>query len=494
MTPINACILVFLKAPYPGQVKTRLGKFIGDAQAAQLYRYFVKDILTAVDALGVKSLIFFSPIDGLSMLQPWLGFHRTYIPQQGNNLGDRMAHAFRTSFSLGYQQVLIVGSDSPDLPNAYLQEALEALQQDKVVIGPSEDGGYYTLGFTPHTFCPEVFPDMPWSTSQVYPLTLERLKHNAHTIQILPTWSDIDTLDDLWEFYHRHLSEQPLSPSLSYLRDHADVFFQHLVGAQCIAPLQNATNSNKNSDPDLSIIIPVLYEAERIQSCLANLLQLAGDINLEIIVVDGDPQGSTLRHLPSQYPYLLKGIQSPKGRGTQMNAGAKISQGKVLLFLHADTDLPDQALPQIMQTCKQDSIAGGAFDLAIASPRWSLKLIGKVASLRSRLTRIPYGDQAIFIRKDVFEQVQGYPDIPLMEDVALMQDLKQQGYSIHILSNAVQVSARRWEKEGILHCTFRNWSLILLYFLGVAPKTLARWYRPTPSSTPPLTEPWKMIQ
>jgi uncharacterized protein len=488
VTPLNACILVFLKAPYPGQVKTRLGKFIGDAAAAQLYQYFVEDVLTTIDALGVNSLIFFSPIDGLSMLRSWLGFHRTYIPQQGDNLGDRMAHAFRTSFGLGYRQVLIVGSDSPDLPSAYLQEALEVLQQDKAVIGPSEDGGYYTLGFTPNTFCPEVFQDMPWSTSQVYPLTLERLKHNAHSIRILPTWSDIDTLNDLWAFYHRHLSEQPLSLSLSYLRDYADVFFQHLIGAQSLAPL-SVPDSINDLELDLSIIIPVLYEAERIQNCLANLSRLAGDLNLEAIVVDGDPQASTLSHLPSPYPHVLKGIQSPKGRGTQMNAGAQIAKGQILLFLHADTDLPDRALQLIIHTCKQSSYAGGAFDLAIASPRWSLKLIGKVASWRSRLTRIPYGDQAIFIRKDVFEQVQGYPDIPLMEDVALMQRLKQQGHPIQILSNTVKVSARRWEKEGILPCTLRNWSLILLYFLGITAETLARWYQPTPSSNPQPAEP-----
>jgi uncharacterized protein len=492
VTPINPCILVFIKAPYPGQVKTRLGKFIGNTEATQLYQYFVEDVLATIDALGVKSLIFFSPTNSLSMLQSWLGFHRTYIPQQGDSLGDRMAHAFRTSFTLDYQQVLIVGSDSPDLPSAYLLEALDALQQDKTVIGPSEDGGYYTLGFTPNTFCPDVFQDIPWSTSQVYLLTIEKLKHNALSIQILPTWSDIDTLDDLWKFHNRHLSEQPLGQSLSYLRDRANVFFPHLVEAQCLAPLQNVSDSTKNPEPDLSIIIPVLYEAERIRTCLENLLQLAGDINLEVIVVDGDPKGTTLSHVPSQYPYALKGIQSPKGRGTQMNAGAQIAQGQVLLFLHADTDLPDRALLDILHTCKQ--YTGGAFDLAIASPRRSLKLVGKVASWRSRLTRIPYGDQAIFMRKDIFEQVQGYPDIPLMEDVALMQRLKQHGYPIHILSQTVKVSARRWEKEGIVRCTLRNWSLILLYSLGIHPETLACWYRPTPNSTPQLIQASEKIQ
>jgi uncharacterized protein len=189
--PINPCILVFIKAPLPGQVKTRLGKCIGNTEAVQLYQYFVEDVLTTIDALSVDRLIFFTPSNCLSMLQSWLGFHRTYIPQQGDSLGDRMANAFRTSFDLGYQQVLIVGSDSPDLPSSYLLEGLEAMQKGNAIVGPSEDGGYYTLGFTPTTFCPDVFQDMPWSTSQVYPLTLEKLKHNALNIQILPTWSDI---------------------------------------------------------------------------------------------------------------------------------------------------------------------------------------------------------------------------------------------------------------------------------------------------------------
>jgi uncharacterized protein len=230
--------------------------------------------------------------------------------------------------------------------------------------------------------------------------------------------------------------------------------------------------------PEISIIIPVLHEGDRIGSCLDHLARIAKDISYEVIVSDGDPHGSTLSTLPSRFADVVE-VQSPVGRGAQLNAGAEVARGRILLFLHVDACLPARALHQALETCEQKKWVGGAFDLAIASPRLSLKVIAKVASWRSRLTRIPYGDQAIFLRREIFEQVQGYPDIPIMEDVALMQHFKQNSYAIKILSNAVTVSPRRWEQEGILRCTLRNWILITMYSWGAHPKALARWYRPS---------------
>ncbi|MGB8700904.1 MAG: TIGR04283 family arsenosugar biosynthesis glycosyltransferase [Thermosynechococcaceae cyanobacterium] len=232
---------------------------------------------------------------------------------------------------------------------------------------------------------------------------------------------------------------------------------------------------------ELSVIIPVWQEGDRIRPCLDHLAAIAGEITYEAIVVDGDSQGSTLQHLPT-HGLTLQGIRAAPGRGTQMNAGAQLAQGRIVLFLHVDTRLPQQAFPQILAVCDRPGIAGGAFDLAIASSRRSLQMIAKVASWRSRLTRIPYGDQAIFLRKDIFEAVQGYPNIPIMEDVALMQRLKQNRYAIEILPDPVKTSPRRWETEGILRCTLRNWSLIALYYGGIAPETLVRWYRPRPAT------------
>jgi len=163
-----------------------------------------------------------------------------------------------------------------------------------------------------------------------------------------------------------------------------------------------------------------------------------------------------------------------------MNAGAKIASCDILLFLHADTLLPNNALGYINETLQadsEDSIVAGAFDLGFDTQKIALKTIAKVASWRSRLIKLPYGDQAIFIKKDIFEQVNGYEELQLMEDVNLMQKLKIHNYKIKILNQKVITSARKWENSGIIYTTLRNWILISLYFMGVHPNKLARFYK-----------------
>jgi rSAM/selenodomain-associated transferase 2 len=160
-----------------------------------------------------------------------------------------------------------------------------------------------------------------------------------------------------------------------------------------------------------------------------------------------------------------------------MNAGAAAAEGDILVFLHADTRLPMDALELIDKVMAQPGLAGGAFDLGIRSNRLIYRIIATTASLRSRLTGIPYGDQAIFIRRTYFKQLGGYPDIPLMEDVAFMRQIKKAGGRIHMIPKCVSTSPRRWEKEGVLYTTLRNWILFVSYSLGVSPETLARYYR-----------------
>jgi rSAM/selenodomain-associated transferase 2 len=160
-----------------------------------------------------------------------------------------------------------------------------------------------------------------------------------------------------------------------------------------------------------------------------------------------------------------------------MNKGAVAATGDILLFLHADTLLPTGAFEKIITIMRTGRYVGGAFDLGIVSDRTSYRIIECAASYRSRLTRIPYGDQAIFIRKDVFMGLGGYREFPIMEDVELMRSIKRSGHRIFIIATKVKTSPRRWEKEGIIYCTVRNWVLMTLYLLGVKPNTLARFYR-----------------
>ena len=223
-----------------------------------------------------------------------------------------------------------------------------------------------------------------------------------------------------------------------------------------------------------SIIIPVLNEASLINSIIDHIDKLVCHEKPEIIVVDGDPEAGTLRAITHDH---VRKIKSPRGRGRQMNEGAKGTKGDVLLFLHADTELPLDALRLIATAMQDKRYAAGAFDLGIKSERFIFRVIESSASLRSRVTSIPFGDQAIFIRKYYFEQIGGYKDIPIMEDVEIMGRIKKRGGKIVVIRQKVLTSSRRWEQEGILRCTFRNWLLQMLYILGISPHTLSKFYR-----------------
>ena len=216
----------------------------------------------------------------------------------------------------------------------------------------------------------------------------------------------------------------------------------------------------------ISIIIPV-YNEKNINKYLKKLPK-----NCEIIVVDGNGT-STIETIKCDN--IIK-ISSKKGRAIQMNHGAKQATSDILLFLHADTILPKDAALHVEEVLRDKEIVAGAFDLNFDTKKKSLKFIAKMASWRSRKTRLPYGDQAIFIKKEIFEKLRGYENIALMEDINLMQKLKRKKLKIKILKQKVTTSARKYEKNGLLYNVLRNWILLSLYFLGVSPNKLAKFY------------------
>jgi rSAM/selenodomain-associated transferase 2 len=170
-------------------------------------------------------------------------------------------------------------------------------------------------------------------------------------------------------------------------------------------------------------------------------------------------------------------LSAGKGRARQMNTGASLAKGEILIFLHADTELPARAFARIDSIMKGNRYAAGAFSLGIRSEKFFLKSLARLASLRCRITRIPYGDQAIFIRRDYFRKIEGYRELPLMEDVEMMRRIKHRGDRICILSDHVMTSARRWEEEGFLFGLLRNTILFTLFVLRVSPEKLARFYK-----------------
>ena len=231
--------------------------------------------------------------------------------------------------------------------------------------------------------------------------------------------------------------------------------------------------------PDISIVIPVWNESATINPTLQNLMYQSPEKCIEVVIVDANPTGTTLQAIdirPSSH-FLIKTAHSAKGRGLQMNCGAQLATSSVLMFLHADTLLPSGAFDAIFAILQNPNFVGGAFDLHIRASGWGYRVIETVGSFRSRVTRLPYGDQAIFIRKVYFDLIGGFRPFPIMEDVDLMQRIKKRGDRIQIIPTPVQTDPRRWKKEGLIYGTLRNWTLIILFMAGVSPHRLVKWYK-----------------
>lgn len=191
------------------------------------------------------------------------------------------------------------------------------------------------------------------------------------------------------------------------------------------------------------------------------------------MVVDGGSRDGTIeiaRRVPD-----VTALVSAGGRAVQMNAGARAAHGRVLLFLHADTWLPDGALAAVEDALADPAVVGGRFDVRFDSPRPVLSMIAFFMNLRSRASGISTGDQAIFVRRDVFDGLGGFAEIPLMEDVELTKRLKRRGRVVALRAR-VTTAARKWQREGALRTMALMWALRFLYACGVKPARLHRWY------------------
>jgi rSAM/selenodomain-associated transferase 2 len=225
-----------------------------------------------------------------------------------------------------------------------------------------------------------------------------------------------------------------------------------------------------------SIIIPVLNEAEGITALLGHLqaLRQAGH---EVIVVDGGSDDATVE---LARPDVDRLVETSAGRARQMNAGAKVADGDVLVFLHADSFLPDTAIQDITQALAMTGKAWGRFAVRLSGRHPMFRVIEWMMNRRSCITGIATGDQAMFIRRDVFALSGCFDDIPLMEDIAMSKKLKTYSRPA-CLRTEVCTSSRRWEQQGIVRTVFLMWSLRLRYWMGASPHALVRHYYQNPS-------------
>jgi len=205
----DRCLLFFVRSPEKGNVKSRLAAAIGDELTVKLYKSFVLQMLSTLKKGNFPFYICFYPKDALKNLKRWLGNQFHYIPQMGADLGERMRNGFTEAFQMGFKRVVLIGSDIPDLPLEFIQEAFTSLEQKDAVIGPAYDGGYYLIGFKDETFSPQVFEGIAWGTRTVFDETVKKIKRFRRLAHILPYQRDMDTVEDL-----KYLAlKRPFNPS-----------------------------------------------------------------------------------------------------------------------------------------------------------------------------------------------------------------------------------------------------------------------------------------
>jgi rSAM/selenodomain-associated transferase 2 len=259
-----------------------------------------------------------------------------------------------------------------------------------------------------------------------------------------------------------------------YKKGFYDLLATHVLASQIVrrSPHPEMTNSEQIKSPlKVSVIIPTYNESTVLAETLTRLKQQQP---FEIIIGDGGSEDNTA-DIACRHEVTV--VQSPRGRSAQMNAAAGEAKGDLLLFLHADSHVDPQGYRKMVEIMASGPYLGGAFSLQIDSPLPSLKRISRWANWRSRYLNLVYGDQAIFVRRDVFHDLKGFSLLPICEDLDFFRRLSKKG-PVVLLREKAFTSPRRWLAEGVGFTTLRNIAITSLFLIGFSPATLSRWYPP----------------
>ena len=429
-------VAVMVRFPVPGRAKTRLVPALGEEGAARLHHDLAAHCVSRLRPLMVAGEWTVEvDLDSGSIrdARRWLGTWPRYAMQPDGDLGVRLGAALNRALRKGAGCAFVVGSDCPDARPIHVRRALALLNESDVVIGPAEDGGYWLLGVrasAAERALPALFERIGWGGEHVLERTLECARAAGVTVALADTLADIDRPEDL--------------------------------------PRWHAARDTEGSYPaSVSVVVPALNEAERIGTAVDSSLQGGAR---EVIVVDGGSTDDTPGIAVRAGAHV---VVTPAGRARQMNAGAAVATGDVLVFLHADTVLPPDFAALVCRALARGGSSGGAFSWGTDDGPLPA-FFNAVGRARMAVFRVPYGDQALFLKRRVFEDMGGYPEQPIMEDWELAQRLRCLG-RMRILPQRVLTSSRRWAEAGTVRASIAYLAIIAGYRLGIDPWVLERW-------------------
>lgn len=404
--------IVFTRIPLEHKTKTRLLPYYTPKQCVGLHIAMLKDLAETLNCLdnSIKIYIYYLPEGDVSIIKNIFGDDKTYREQRGEDLGDKMYNAIFEVLSEGVSAVSLSGTDIPLLSAEDIESSFTNLENNDIVLSPTEDGGYYLVGMKKAD--KEIFDVEGYGTGSVFENTKQKIEDMGLSLGTGRRHRDIDTKEDIKAYYGI------IRTDLDFRKTHTAIFLKE----------------NKS----IAIIIPTYNEEETIVSLMN---QLKGIKNrCEIVFVDGGSTDNTIKLIEESKFRLL---HSKKGRNNQMNLGALSVEADILFFLHCDSTLPPNPLEEILDL--MEVYRAGCFGIAFKSLSPLMFICRYISNHRVFDRKVMFGDQGIVIDRDLFMEIGMYPDLPIMEDYQLSLTLKEKGVKLGMARHRIYTSARRFK-------------------------------------------------
>ena len=458
-------IILFTRIPVAGKTKTRLSPFLTLDECVNLHYSFMADELEAISSIADRvDVCYFEDEEATdddkdefrSFLNDEISIPFCTFPQRGTDIFDRMKNAFSDSWAFGAPgRKVLVGCDVPCIDADLISCAFRSLLESDVVIGPTDDGGYCYVGLNELKSC--VFHVKDEGQKTVLDDTLKQCGKETLNVALGKEEKDVDVPADFYELWKKRefLSSNSLT---KVFLDNFDTSRFELAGL---------------CGSVVSVIVPIYNEISTISTFLERVGPIAE--KAEIIFADGGSSDGTVGYLQENLPINARLIRTEKGRAKQMNEAARLAKGDILMFLHCDCRPPKSLVEQVRKTLKKAN--WGCFGVKFDDSDPLMKICQIISNNRIYDRKVVFGDQGIFIKKDLFFEIGSFPDLPIMEDYQLSLTLKQRGEKIGVAKGLIETSSRRYHEGGKLKVMWQMNRLRKAYRDGVPIEEIAAAYR-----------------